>query len=53
MDPSKVSIAIEKLEKIDPSHEYAYERAFLTLLSIKSLPAVVYPFDKLTLFRTR
>jgi hypothetical protein len=54
MEPERVLNAIQTLEQIDPTHEFAYEQAFLALLSIKSLPAVVYTFNQeLILFRTR
>lgn len=54
MEVQRVLNAIEKLEQIDPRHEYAYERAYLAFLSVKSLPAVAYTFqDELVLFRTR
>ncbi|RKR80062.1 RES domain-containing protein [Mucilaginibacter gracilis] len=54
IEPARVLKAIEKLEQIDPTHEFAYERAFLAFLSVRSLPAVVYPFhNELILYRTR
>lgn len=46
--------AIEKLERIDPTNEYAYERALLAYTSIKQLPVFIDEIEAGTpVFRTR
>lgn len=54
VEPQRVLTAIDKLNNIDSNDEYAYEKAFLAFLSIRSLPALVFKFQPgLELFRTR
>lgn len=49
-----VNSAIEKLEAINPSEEYAYEKAILAYLTIKKLPVLLYNIPAETIiFRTR
>ncbi|CAM3991959.1 hypothetical protein MUGA111182_20645 [Mucilaginibacter galii] len=54
MDPGRVERAIAHLSAINPNDEYAYEKAFLAFLSVKTIPAVIYSMESgLILFRTR
>lgn len=54
VSPERVVAAIDRLNLVDPADEYAYEKAFLAFLSIRSLPALVFTFERgLELFRTR
>lgn len=54
MTIENVNSAIEKLEAINPSEEYAYEKAILAFLKIKKLPVLLYEIPAETIiFRTR
>ncbi|MBP8993886.1 MAG: RES domain-containing protein [Bacteroidales bacterium] len=54
MTVENVKSAIEKLEAINPSEEYAYEKAILAYLTIKKLPVLLYEIPAETIiFRTR
>lgn len=49
-----INSAIEKLEAINPTEEYAYEKAILAYLTIKKLPVLLYDIPIGTIiFRTR
>lgn len=49
-----VNLAIKKLEAINPSEEYAYEKAILAYLTIEKLPVLLYDIPAETIiFRTR
>jgi hypothetical protein len=54
MTLDNVNTAIEKLEAINPSEEYAYEKAILAYMTIKKLPVLLYNIPAETIiFRTR
>lgn len=54
MTVENVKTAIAMLETIDPTNEYAYERAFLALMTVKKLPVFVYEVQAgIEVFRTR
>jgi hypothetical protein len=54
MEIENLEKAIAKLEGIDPTSEYAYEKALLAFISIKKLPVLIYTLPAGTfLFRTR
>jgi hypothetical protein len=54
MTVENVNLAIEKLEAINTSEEYAYEKAILAYLTIKKLPVLLYKIPAETIiFRTR
>ncbi|WP_026947422.1 RES domain-containing protein [Algoriphagus marincola] len=54
MELENLENAIAKLESIDSSSEYAYEKALLAFISIKQLPILIYTLPAGTfLFRTR
>ncbi|MES2872675.1 MAG: hypothetical protein V4708_03065 [Bacteroidota bacterium] len=54
MTIENVKNAIALLEAIDPSDEYAYERAFLAYMTVKKLPVFVFNIEKgIEVFRAR
>ena len=54
MTVDNVNLALEKLEAIDHTEEFAYEKAILAFLTIKKLPIVLYDIPVGTpIFRTR
>jgi hypothetical protein len=54
MELENLEKSIAKLESIDSSSEYAYEKALLAFISIKQLPVLIYTLPAGTfLFRTR
>jgi len=54
MEIANLEKAIGQLENIDPSSEYAYEKAIIAFISIKQLPVLIYTLPAGTfLFRAR